>query len=117
MIALVAVIIVALLVFALRKDRDTIKIKSQNDSLKTQLEDIKVSVQEMENRLKIKLDKVDSSIVISRRSISSIESNVATVRNGLTILHRSTPEEYYNSLSKKDKEKLQKLMYQDVLWE
>ena len=103
--------------FFSKKDVSVESLKAQNDSLRVQLNNVKRSVDLIDANLKVQLNKVDSSIAVSRQSISSIESNITNVRYNLSSLRQTTPENYYNSLSKADKEKLKKLMYQDVTWE
>lgn len=103
--------------FFSKKDASVESLRSQNDSLRVQLNNIKRSVDLIDANLKTRLSKVDSSIAVSRQSISSIESNITNVRYNLSSLRQTNPENYYNSLSKADNEKLKKLMYQDVTWE
>jgi hypothetical protein len=103
--------------FFSKKDTSVESLRSQNDSLRVQLNNVKRSVDLIDANLKSQLSKVDSSITLSKQTISNIESNISNVRYSINTLRKTDPDTYYQSLSKADKERLKKLMYQDVSWE
>ncbi|HVD98665.1 MAG TPA: hypothetical protein VNB90_10720 [Cytophagaceae bacterium] len=100
-----------------KKDMSVESLRSQNDSLRIQLNHVKSSVDQIDANLKSQLSKVDSSIALSKQSISNIENNISTVRYNLNTLRQIDPNTYYQSLTNEQKEKLKKLMYQDVSWQ
>ncbi len=103
--------------FFFRKEQNIESLKLQNESLKEQLKSVKQSVDLIDANLKTQLNKVDSSIALSKQSITNIETNIRSVRTSINTLRQTDPDGYYNSLSKAEKEKLKKLIYQDVIWE
>ncbi len=103
--------------FFSKKDVTVESLQSQNDSLRAQLNNVKKSIDVIDANLKNQLTKVDSSINNSRQTIASIENSIGSVRVSLANIKQTTPENYYKSLSKEEKEKIKKLIYQDVVWE
>jgi archaellum component FlaC len=114
-------LLAALLIFNLyahfsKKDVSVEALQNQNDSLRMQLNNVKKSVDIIDANLKNQLSKVDSSINNSRQTIASIESSIGSVRVSIANIKQTDPESYYKSLSASEREKLKKLMYQDVVW-
>jgi hypothetical protein len=100
------------------KDDATVKnLQSQNDALKVQLGNVEKTINGIDINLKNQLTKVDSSINISRQTISSLESSIGSVRASISAIKQTDPDSYYKSLSKAEKEKIRKLIYQDVVWQ
>jgi hypothetical protein len=117
-IGLLAVLLIFnLYSFFSKKDVTVEGLQSQNDSLRAQLKNVTKTVNAIDISLKNQLAKVDSSINISKETISALDRNIGAVRVSIANIKQTTPENYYKSLSKEEKEKIRKLIYQDVVWE